>query len=97
METEMSNTTKANVTLRHEQAALVSEVVDSGEYDSAEDVVAEALTLWRQDRMNRQQQIEGLQTLWDEGKASGQTASVDFAELRREARRALAAASGHGD
>jgi antitoxin ParD1/3/4 len=63
----MPNVEKISIALTPEMAGLVRRAVESGEYAST----SEALREWKQRRALRQQDIEELRRLWDEGLASG--------------------------
>jgi antitoxin ParD1/3/4 len=92
----MSNIEKVSVALTVQQADLLREAVDSGEYATASEVVREAMRAWQEKWEARRADIRRLRDLWDDGKASGTPAPLDFGELRQEARRALKRASGDG-
>lgn len=92
----MSNIEKVSVALTTQQAELLREAVESGQYATASEVVREAMRAWQEKWEARRTDIRKLRDLWDEGKASGAPAPLDFEELRQEARRALKAAAGNG-
>ena len=92
----MSNVEKISVALTLQQADLLREAVDSGEYATASEVVREAMRAWQEKWEMRRAEIRRLRDLWDEGKASGKPETLDFDLLREEARRKLKDASGHG-
>jgi Arc/MetJ-type ribon-helix-helix transcriptional regulator len=74
--------------LPSEQIGLLREAVRSGQYESVDVLVTEALLEWHLRRTRAgEPAAERLGMLWDEGKASGEPAPVDMAELREEARR----------
>jgi antitoxin ParD1/3/4 len=62
---------KVSIALTPEMAAVVREAVATGEYASASEVMRDALHDWRVRRAQRQQAIDELRRLWDEGLASG--------------------------
>jgi antitoxin ParD1/3/4 len=62
---------KVSVALTPEMAAMMRRMVETGEYASVSEVVREALRDWRMLRMQREQAIEELGRLWDQGLASG--------------------------
>lgn len=67
-------------------AATVRAAVSSGEYASSSEVIREALRDWKLKRSLRQQRIEELGQLWDEG-SSGPGRLGDIEEIKAEARR----------
>ena len=71
----MANVEKVSVALTPEMAGTMRAAVETGEYASASEVMREALRDWKTRRAQREQAIEGLRQLWDEGLASG--AAVD--------------------
>jgi antitoxin ParD1/3/4 len=89
---------KVSVALTGEQVAALKAAVESGEYATTSEIVREALRDWQLKHELRQKDIERLRQLWDEGKASGPAAPLDWDELRREARERLAhARKAQGD
>ena len=85
----MPDIRKVSVVLTDEQLAALHAAVETGEYTTTSEIVREALRDWQVKRQLYQEDIKQLQQLWDEGKASGPPAPLDFDELRREARRRL--------
>jgi antitoxin ParD1/3/4 len=81
--------------LTTQQAELLREAVDSGEYATASEVVREAMRAWQDKWEARQTDISKLRQRWDEGKASGNAGPIDFEDLRKEARRRLSEASSN--
>lgn len=71
----MANVEKVSVALTPEMANMMREVVATGEYASASEVMREALRDWKFRRTQRERAIHELGHLWDEGMASGN--SVD--------------------
>lgn len=67
----MANVEKVSVALTPEMATMMREVVATGEYASASEVMREALRDWKFRRTQRDQIINELGRLWDEGMASG--------------------------
>ena len=88
----MGDIQKVSVALTSGQLAALKAVVDAGEYATTSEIVREALRDWQHKRDLRQEEIKRLRQLWDEGKASGDAGPVDFAGLRKEARKRLEAA-----
>jgi antitoxin ParD1/3/4 len=92
----MANVEKLSIALTPEMAGLVRRAVESGEYASTSEVVREALREWKQRRTLRQQDIEELRRLWEEGLASGPGRFEDVESIKAEARRRLQASGGEG-
>lgn len=93
----MANVEKLSIALTPEMAGLVRRAVESGEYASTSEVVREALREWKQRRALRQQDIEELRRLWEEGLASGPGRFEDMEAIKAEARRRLQASGGEGN
>jgi len=83
----MPDVQKVSVALTGEQLAALRAAVETGEYATTSEIVREAVRDWQYRRELRQQDLNRLRVLWDEGKASGDAVPVDFTELRQEARR----------
>lgn len=80
-----------NVSLPEELAKFVKDKVATGRYGSSSEVVREALRLMEK---TEHQEAEGRALLlqaWKEGIDSGDPAEINFAALKREARRRFAA------
>lgn len=92
----MANVEKMSVAVTLQQAAVMREAVEAGEYATTSEIVREAMRDWQTKRELRQVDVRHLRQLWDEGKASGEAQPIDFADLRKEARRKLAEASSNG-
>jgi len=88
----MSNIEKVSVALTSEQIAALRSAVDSGEYATTSEIVREAVRDWQLKRQLREDDIKRLRQMWDQGKASGPATQLDFAKVRRDARRRLAKA-----
>ena len=67
----MANVKIVSVALTPEMASMMREVVATGEYASASEVMREALHEWKFRRTQRSQAVAELGRLWDEGMASG--------------------------
>jgi antitoxin ParD1/3/4 len=67
----MANVEKVSVALTAEMAAMMRQVVETGEYASASEVMREALREWKFRRARRERAIEEFGLLWDAGVASG--------------------------
>ncbi|BBK42699.1 CopG family transcriptional regulator [Allostella vacuolata] len=80
----MANVEKVSVALTPEMATMVREVVQTGEYVSASEVMREALREWKLRRAQRAKAIEELGRLWDAGINSGPTIDGEeaFAQIR---------------
>ena len=74
-----------NVPVSEELARFIEAKVESGEYASAEQVVAEALHLLA--AAETHESSEPLQAAWDEGIDSGDAGEIDLQQLTAEARR----------
>ncbi|MBZ9702439.1 MULTISPECIES: type II toxin-antitoxin system ParD family antitoxin [unclassified Mesorhizobium] len=92
----MANVEKMSIAVTPQQAAVMREAVEAGEYATASEIVREAVRDWLAKRELRHDDIQRLRQLWDEGKASGRPEPVDFDELRKEARRKLTDVSLNG-
>jgi antitoxin ParD1/3/4 len=90
LEHAMPDIQKVSVALTGEQLATLKAAVESGEYATTSEIVREAIRDWQFKRELRQEDVNRLRQLWDEGKAGGPSAPLDFDELRREARQRLA-------
>ena len=88
----MSDIHKISVALTGEQIAALKAAVETGEYATTSEIIREAIRDWQFKHDLRQEDIRRLRQLWDEGKANGPATSLDFSELRREARQRLTAA-----
>ncbi len=88
----MADIQKVSVALTGEQLAALKAAVEAGEYATTSEIVREAIRDWQFKRELRQEDIKRLRQLWDEGKASGPPAPLDFDEVKREARKRLAEA-----
>lgn len=81
----MANVEKVSVALTPEMAATMRQVVESGEYASVSEVMREALRDWKFRRLQREQAVQELGRLWDDGVASGPATDGEsaFARIRR--------------
>lgn len=86
----MPDVQKVSIALTGEQLSTLKAAVASGEYATTSEIVREALRDWQFKRELRQEEVEHLRRMWDEGKASGPAVSLNFNDLRREARLRLA-------
>jgi antitoxin ParD1/3/4 len=92
----MPTVEKLSIALTAEQADLLRQAVESGEYENASDVVRDAMQVWQEKREAREADVQKMRRLWDEGIASGNTQPIDFSELRDEARNRLREAIANG-
>ena len=67
----MANVEKLSIAVTPEMAALMREVVEAGEYASTSEVVRDALRDWEYRRKQRDQAIQELRLLIQEGIDSG--------------------------
>jgi antitoxin ParD1/3/4 len=81
------------VSLTEELARFIDAQVASGRYASSSEVVQEALRLMKRFDRAELEKLHWLQDAWREGLDSGDAGEIDFAELKQEARRRLAAKS----
>jgi antitoxin ParD1/3/4 len=77
----MSEIRKVSVALTAEQVDALKAAVDSGEYATTSEIVREALRDWQIKNALRQEELERLRALWNEGKASGPGRRFDVEEL----------------
>jgi antitoxin ParD1/3/4 len=89
----MPDIQKVSVALTSEQVFSLKAAVDAGEYATTSEIVREAVRDWQFKREMRQEDIRRLREAWDQGKASGPATPLDFAGLRKEARKRLKRAS----
>jgi antitoxin ParD1/3/4 len=82
-----------NVSLTDELAKFIEAQVATGRYGSSSEVVQEALRLMERFARAEAAKLRWLQNAWHEGIDSGDAGEIDFAELKQEARRRLAAKS----
>lgn len=85
----MPDVREVRVALTGEQIAAMSDAVQSGEYTTTNEIIQEAMELWQSRRGSQRAAAEQLGRAWDDGKASGPAAALDFDNLRREARQRL--------
>ena len=76
-----------SISLPPELITLIKGKVDSGRYSSASEVVREALRLLERADQQQAERLKGLRRSWREGIESGDAGEIDFAELRRTAKR----------
>ena len=88
----MAETERVTIAFSETIASQIRSAVDAGEYQSPSDVVQDALRLWSENRaVPSENDVDDLRQAWEAGKASGLLGSLDFEELRREARNRLQA------
>jgi antitoxin ParD1/3/4 len=89
----MPDVQRISIALTGEQIAALKAAVETGEYATTSEIVREAIREWQFKRDLRQEELKHLRQLWDEGKASGAAAPVDFEAARITARKRLAMSS----
>jgi len=89
----MPNVEKMSVALTTQQVTALKAAVEAGDYATTSEAVREAVRDWQAKRELRNEDVRRLRELWDEGKASGKAAPLDFDELHNEARNRLKKAS----
>ncbi len=87
----MQNVEKITVALTPEMVSMVKGAVDSGDYASSSEVVRDALRLWKSYQAAKQQEIDALKALWQQGIKSGSGCFTSMAEIKAAARQQLAA------
>jgi antitoxin ParD1/3/4 len=87
----MPDVHKVSIALTGEQVGALKAAVETGEYATTSEIVREAIRDWQFKRELRQEDLRHLRQLWDQGKASGAAAPIDFEAARIEARQRLAA------
>lgn len=88
----MSDIHKVSVALTGEQISALKAAVETGEYARTSEIVREAIRDWQFKHALRQEDLNRLRRLWDEGIASWPGGQLDFSELRRDARKRLTGA-----
>lgn len=88
----MASVEKVSVALTSEQISALKAAVDAGEYATTSEIVREAVRDWQLKRELRQEDINRLRRMWDEGVASGSAGEMNMNRLRKEARERLEAA-----
>lgn len=82
----MARVEKISVAITAEMAEMVREAIAGGEYASASEVMREALRDWKLRRRQREQAIDELRRLWDQGLESGPATDGDAAFERLKTR-----------
>jgi antitoxin ParD1/3/4 len=85
----MPDVRKVSIALTGEQIETLKAAVESGEYATTSEIVREALRDWQLKRRLRQEDIDRLRQLWDEGKASGPPKPFDIERTIAAARTRL--------
>ena len=88
----MADVERMTVAFPEPMADQLRAAVEAGEYASTSEAVRDAVRLWSGRRQLKQNDLDRLRQAWDVGKASGTHGSIDFDDLRRDARKRLAAA-----
>ncbi len=78
----MPNVEKMSVALTTQQVTALKAAVDAGDYATTSEAVREAVRNWQAKRELRNEDVRRLRELWDEGKASGNAAPLDFEIVR---------------
>ena len=86
----MSVIQKVSVALTSEQLAVLKSAVETGEYATTSEIVREAIRDWQHKRALRQDDIERLRQLWDEGKSQGPARPFDLERTLAAAKARLA-------
>jgi len=90
----MPDVQKISIALTGEQIVALKAAVDTGEYATTSEIVREAIRDWQFKRALRQEDLNRLRQLWDQGKSSGAATPADFDQARQDARHRLAIAAG---
>jgi len=86
----MPDVKKISIALTGEQVGALKAAVETGEYATTSEIVREAVRDWQFKHALRQEDLNRLRQMWDQGKASGAATPVDFENARREAQKRLA-------
>lgn len=85
----MADIERLTIVLSEAMANQIRDAVAAGEYASTSEAVRDAVRLWGERRILRQNDVRRLQQAWDEGKASGTSKPLDMnaviADARQEA------------
>jgi antitoxin ParD1/3/4 len=87
----MANVEKISIALPADMASLVRKAVETGDYASSSEVIREALREWKARRAARSEAVSELRSLWEEGIASGRSAALDMATIKKRGRQRLQA------
>jgi antitoxin ParD1/3/4 len=87
----MANVEKISIALPADMASLVRKAVETGDYASSSEVIREALREWKARRAARSEAVSELRSLWEEGIASGRSAALDMAAIKKRGRQRLQA------
>jgi len=87
----MANVEKISIALPADMATLVRKAVETGDYASSSEVIREALREWKARRAARSEAVSELRSLWEEGIASGRSAALDMAAIKKRGRQRLQA------
>lgn len=86
----MSKVQKISIALTPELNLMLQEAVESGQYATSSEVVRDALRLWQDKEKLKQEGIEYMRALIQEGIDSGPGRELNFAELKAEMHAELA-------
>lgn len=82
----MSESGPLHIEVPEELADEIRQAVDAGEYESATDVISDALRQWRASRPLDPREADYVRRAWREGKASGVAGELDMRRIMAEAR-----------
>lgn len=85
----MANVEKMSIALPADMATLVRKAVETGDYASSSEVIREALREWKARRAARSEAVVELRRLWEKGIASGLSATLDTAAIKKRGRQRL--------
>lgn len=91
----MPNVEKVSVSMTPQHAELLRDAVNSGAYASGSEVLREAMRDWSAKWVQKRDDIAKLHAMWEEGKASGPAAKVDFDAVLEEARQEVKSPAPH--
>jgi len=83
----MASVEKISIAFTKDMASVVRQAVDSGEYASNSEVIRDALRDWTFKRTIREQRIDELRHLWNEGIKSGAGRFEGIDDIIQEAKR----------
>lgn len=82
----MDDIQEIHVALSGEQIGAMDAAVEAGEYANTAEILREAVQEWQFKREGRQQDVQRLRRLWDEGVASGPGRPFDGERILAAAR-----------
>jgi antitoxin ParD1/3/4 len=87
----MSEIQKISISLPKEMAATLKQVVATGAYASSSEIMREAFRDWQEKQVRKQQQLEKLRQMIQDGFDSGPGVPLDAEAIKRRCRERLAA------